>query len=279
MKTAQTPETPIVLSASRRTDLVSCYPDYLCDKLAGHPPETVHTVVLWTKNPGNMITPGPLRDALSRYSQLYVHLTVTGLGGSLLEPGIPPWQQTVAMLPALVELVKDPRRISWRFDPILQAEAGGRRLSNSGLFPAIAEQVRPSGVTTCRTSWVQAYRKVLRRLERRGARLLLPGEDERRSQARELERVASRLGMTMQYCSVEGFPRSRCIDGPLLSELHPDGTACSVRKARGQRTLCGCTESRDLGWYSLKCPNGCLYCYAEPLLEEPGPAAAADLKK
>ncbi len=42
---------PVVLSASRRTDLVGCYPEYLIEKLKAYPPEKVHTIVIWTKNP------------------------------------------------------------------------------------------------------------------------------------------------------------------------------------------------------------------------------------
>jgi hypothetical protein len=32
-------------------------------------------------------------------------------------------------------------------------------------------------------------------------------------------------------------------------------------KHKGQRTGCGCFESRDIGAYDT-CPNGCRYCYA-----------------
>jgi hypothetical protein len=104
---------------------------------------------------------------------------------------------------------------------------------------------------------------VLRRTAQKGVRLLLPNKQEQHRQAEWLIQKAAEYNMRVQFCSVEGFERSRCIDGALLSVLHPDGRACSVKKAKGQRTLCGCTESIDIGWYSLRCKNRCVYCYAE----------------
>jgi len=257
----------LVLSASRRTDLVSCYPDLLVEKLSSYPPDQVHTVVIWTKNPANMLAAGRLRKALASYAQLYIHLTITGLGASLLEPRIPAWQQVVAMVPEIIALARDPRRVSWRFDPIVRAETGGTQLSNLELFPHLAERLAACGITTCRTSWVEPYRKVVRRTDKKGVRLLIPSLEERHRQAYWLEKEAAACGISLHYCAMQGFARSRCIDGELLCRLHPTGAPCSLRKAKGQRTQCGCTESLDLGWYSLKCRNACLYCYAEPLIE------------
>ena len=97
-----------VLSASRRTDLVACYPEFLIEKLCDYPPEQVHSLVIWTKNPQNMIAPGALRDTLERYSQLYVHLTMM-LGGTVLEPHFRQWKTVQEMAPPLIALVKNPK--------------------------------------------------------------------------------------------------------------------------------------------------------------------------
>jgi len=253
-----------VISASRRTDLVACYPEVLRARLQEYPPESVHSLVIWTKNPQNMLAEGPLKEILRNYRQVYVHLTLTGMGGGEFEPMIPSWEQTAGMIGPLIKLVKDPLRISWRFDPILEAEGEGRRYSNFGLFPKLAAAVGSFGIKTCRVSWVSPYRKVVARLEKKGWRLPPADLQRREDQAAELKRIAAGHGMEVYFCSMEGFPVSSCIDGELLSRLHPDGLNCSRQKARGQRPLCGCTHSLDIGWYSLKCGNGCLYCYAIP---------------
>jgi len=256
-----------VLSASRRTDMVSCYPEFLIEKLRDYPPEQVHSLVIWTKNPKNLIAPGLLRETLERYSQLYVHLTITGLGGTVLEPNIPPWKTVQQMVPALIALVKGPERTTWRFDPIVRCMAHGSHISNIDMFDALAQSMAAAGVSTCRTSWVEPYPKVLRRLDKKGVRLASYTAQEQAEHVHLLEQTAAGLGMSLHYCSVEGCERSSCIDGALLNRLHPDGKICSTKRAKGQRKLCGCTESKDIGWYSQKCPNGCLYCYAEPLVE------------
>jgi hypothetical protein len=257
-------ELPVVISASRRTDLVGCYPDYLIEKLQAYPPEKVHTIVIWTKNPANMILHQALRRTLSQYAQVYVHLTITGLGGSALEPGIPAWGRVAEMVPELVQLVKGPERISWRFDPIITAEDGNGQIENYSLFPVMAKKIAGYGITSCRTSWAAAYKIVVRRMQKKGFVLRTYAPEEQAAQAREMEEVAGSLGMKIHYCSMAGFARSRCIDGALFSKLHLQGLTCSLKRAKGQRPQCGCTESIDIGWYSLKCPHGCLYCYAEP---------------
>ena len=183
----------LVISASRRTDLVSCYPEHLIEKLKEHPPEKVHSIVVWTKNPANMVTSGRLRDFLSSYRQLYIHVTITGLGGSILEPRIPEWEKVVDMIPGISDLAGDPERISWRFDPIVLAEAGGKKISNFNLFPVIAEKVKGYGISTCRTSWVEPYRKVLRRLDKKGIKLIAHSSEERLNQAKQLDRVAGKM--------------------------------------------------------------------------------------
>lgn len=254
----------LVLSASRRTDLVGCYPDLLVERLLDIPPEAIHSIVVWTKNPRNMISEGPLKRALKNYRQVFVHLTITGMGGGEFEPLIPAWEETVGMIGPLIDVVGDSGRITWRFDPILEVEGHGKTYTNFDLFRLLITSISHWGIKTCRVSWVSPYKKVLSRLAKKGWSLI-PGDLQgRKEQADQLLKVAASQGMSLYFCSMEGFPVSRCIDGVLLSQIHPDHPPCSREKARGQRKLCGCTESLDIGWYSLRCRHGCLYCYATP---------------
>jgi len=243
---------------------VGCYPEALVERLQEFPSGSVHSLVIWTKNPRNMIVEGPLKETLEKYRQIYVHLTITGMGGSEFEPMIPPWGEAVGMIGPLIDLVGSPRRISWRFDPILETERGGQGYSNFDLFPSLAEAIAPFGITSCRVSWVSPYKKVVARMAKKGWHLVSRSPQERNDRANRLIQIGGEHGVSVFFCCMEGLPISRCIDGELLSEIHPDGRHCSTDKAKGQRPLCGCTESRDIGWYSQRCQHGCLYCYATP---------------
>ncbi len=254
-----------VISASRRTELVAHYPDYLARRLRELDPGNVHTVVVWTKDPTNLLAHRELREVLSQVGQVFVHWTISGLGGTFLEPNVPPSEHQLALLDRLVDYVGDPRRIHWRFDPLVSASQGERRTSNINLdlFRSLAEAMGRAGVPVVRTSFVTIYRKVAQRLAKRGIEFEEYPPERRRSFLAQLASTADEMGLELVTCCEPGFPMGRCIDGELLSRLHPREEPCRIDRARGQRRLCGCTASLDVGRY-LRCPNGCLYCYAHP---------------
>src|SRR3989304_7638265 len=152
---------PIVLSASRRTDLVACYPDEFLNRLKDFSPENVHSIVIWTKNPLNLILLNDLRNTLLKYDQFYLHVTITGMGGTIFEPKIPEWREVVKTLPELIEMVKGSKRVSWRFDPIVFFQKDGEEYTNYPLFYEIIPYIAECGITTCRTSFVSPYKKVI----------------------------------------------------------------------------------------------------------------------
>jgi DNA repair photolyase len=254
-----------VVSASRRTELLAHYPEYLARRLRDVGPGNVHTAVIWTKDPTNLLAHADLRQALSQVGQVFVHWTITGLGGTFLEPNVPAPEDQLHLLPRVVEYVGDPNRIHWRFDPLVSASRDGRRVSNIDLdlFRSLAEAMASAGVAVVRTSFVTIYRKVAQRLAKTGIEFEDYASERRRSSLTQLASTADEMGLKLLTCCEPGFPVQHCIDGELLSALHPRGEPCPTDRARGQRKLCGCTASLDIGRY-LRCPNGCLYCYAHP---------------
>jgi len=254
---------PKVISASRRTDLVACYPAYLKEKVSEiSSTGDLQALVIWTKNPENILINDGLNRLIISLPLVYIHLTLTGLGGTGIEPGIPPAKNIIAMLPELIKTVKSPALVSWRFDPLLRLHNDKAGYANIYLFRELAKAVSSAGIKTCRTSWMSIYGKVQKRIKKSGYSICDPAPEERVREALLLEREARKAGMTLLYCASPGFPGSSCVDGVFLNSFQCRGA--SVKKAQGQRKLCGCTESFDIGSYSMKCGNACLYCYANP---------------
>lgn len=251
-----------MLSLSRRTD-PAWYTDYFTSLLAArYPPAHVHTVVIWTKLP-QVFLQRRWRTVLQEYEQVYFHVTVTGLGGTELEPHVPPPEFVWKYILGLVELAGHPSRVRLRPDPLLKVARAGRVITNTGAAEEIVRTGVRMGLAHFSTSFMEHYPRVVRRLRRAGYEPLDFDQAERRQVVARLQ-AAGGSAARVDLCCVPGFPVSRCIDGYLLSDLHPRGELCRRDRAAGQRVLCGCTHSVDLGWYTMSCPSGCLYCYANP---------------
>ncbi len=245
--------------------MVGCDPAGFAKLLAEKcPPEKVHTLVIWTKNPANLLKHSALSGQVKKYDLLHLHFSVTGMGGSSFEPAVPKTEEALKMLPDLIFLVKTPRLIRLRFDPIVHFRiADGREYCNLKIFEQIAPELERYEIRDVSISWMSAYKKVIRRLEKASITALPVSKQQMQEEAECLRRTALEHNLKIHWCSMPGLPRSRCIDGKLYNDLHPNGYICSEKHASGQRKTCGCTESRDIGWY-YKCRHGCLYCYANP---------------
>ncbi len=278
--------TPVrVISASRRTDLPARFPEWLAAAVASGRadvlgpsgrsfsadlrPVAVHSLVLWSKDFSALLEDrASLRTLLRRYDQLYILFTVTGLGGTAIERGVPAPGAALDQVGRLVELAGHPRRVSLRFDPVVFWEEKGRRKSNLGFFEELAPWAARYGIVDIRFSLAQWYGKAQRRARRLDFPYVDPPQEEKLEAARCLAAIAASHKLNLWSCSqdflteVPGIRRSSCIDGRLLEELHPRRIPVNTLKDKSQRRDCGCTESVDIGSYTQSCPHACVYWYA-----------------
>lgn len=236
-------------------------------------PETVHTIVLWSKNYSNLIeNKKNIRDLLKKYNQLYLHFTITGLGGTRIERGVPSLSTSLRQLDPIVEITEKPERVTLRFDPCFFWEEKGKVLSNLSFFKKLAAEISARGIKNVRFSFAQWYGKAKRRADKLDFPYVDPPLEKKLNFSRDLVEIAQHWNLNLYSCSqgfltsVPGIHPSSCINGPLLEKLHPASTPVSSRKDRSQRAECGCTESIDIGSYSQTCPHCCLYCYANPTI-------------
>jgi DNA repair photolyase len=258
---------PAIVSASRRTDLPGYYAAALAERLRRfrRPPDALF---LWTKHPAALTRPGPLREALAAQPNVLVHLTITGLGGTALEPRAPAWRDALAEVrPLIGQLGGEPRRVLWRFDPLLP----GR--SSPETFARLAAAMAGLGVRRCITSFLSSMSlkgSLLPQYARCGVEPS-PLADKVEWAGRMAERAKAE-GMELRLCCqpkvVERLSgaaeEAACIDAELASALHPGGRIVGAGKDPSQRRNCRCAPSLDVGDYAAHaCRTGCGYCYSK----------------
>ena len=278
-----------IISASRRTDLIAFFPGLFASAInmeetkvfgpSGRTytvdlnPQNVHTIVLWSKNFANLIDNNfGLRDKFRKYDQLYLHFTITGLGGSFIEQGVPHATVALSQLDNLIEIVGKARRVSVRFDPIIYWKEGNKERTNLHFFEELAPILHDKGIQDVRFSFTQWYNKAKRRATKEDFVYMDPPPEKKVKDTGYLHQIAKNYGIDLYLCSQASLSEasviapSSCIDGALLQRLHPDQAPVSTKKDKTQRKECLCTESVDIGSYTQFCPHCCLYCYANPKL-------------
>lgn len=271
----------VVLSASRMTDMPKYYPDKLIEEVKKRVERglEIHTLVLWTKHPQSLLI-DPLRTYLEELKnkniQIYVQLTITGLGGLyigvkfngkplVLEPNAPSLKDSLQVLPDIINLAGNPDRIRLRVDPIVRIKDSTEiTFSSLKFLPVIIKSSAQYGIKHFSFSFLEKnmHHKVDKRFREMGCQILPPGQEERNKTFHWLKQIEPEYGVYISACCVPGFPESKCIDGELLQELHDHKEPADLNQPR-KRSRCGCTASIDIGgWPPKLCYTGCAYCYA-----------------
>lgn len=262
-----TPQTPSrIISASRRTDLPGYHAQVCVERLL-RLRRPVHSVFFWTRYPAALTDGGPLAELVRvGIENPFVHLTLTGLGGSRLEPRVPPTAEVLARLDALIDALRsEPRRLLWRFDPVL------RGVSGLETFAQLAAEMGARGVRTCIFSF-PAMMSLKGALDPQYARFGITrwSRADKRDVALRLGDIAGRHGLELHACNQPrvvadcgGAVRAAsCISAELAATLHPRGIPLDLPRDPSQRRNCNCALSHDIGRYEDRCGSGCAYCYS-----------------
>ena len=307
---------PIIISASRSTDIPAFYAKWFFNRLAKgycawYNPfnqqkmyisfARCRVIVFWTKNPAPVIPYLPELD--KKGIHYYFQVTLNDYVKEGFEPNVPSVDERVETFKTLSNLIGK-EKVIWRFDPlIITPNISPRelltRIWNIGnKLKGLTDKLVFSFVD------VKAYRKVQNNLVKET--MLFTKEDVENAEANYAQRIEIVEGLKkiretwrsegwnieMATCAEDidleayGIEHNRCIDGELMKcifaddkelvyylytlkwpekdifgEIPPIPQKPKNIKDSGQRKICGCMVSKDIGMYNT-CRHFCVYCYA-----------------
>ncbi len=318
---SKTPTRPLtVISAGRTRDLAGWHPAHLAEVLAGKAParrgprspaffidlDQVGAVVLWTKQPAALLDSPEIERLLSELRKrgilVLLQLSVTGLGGSPLEPGIPGPFEAASTLERILEqgLLAGPDGVKLRWDPVAEYDLGliqggssqGRRLilgnASKDLFTPVFERFRSIGPLSWTSSVLDLkYQGATSRLKEADITVAERDPERYRPFYSVMAHTVTAAGGRFSICCspplepwVSG---DGCIDGEWINGLRAKYFGLSapavetvlhnVKRKGGQRQRCGCSYSVDISYSTgfrtcaTQYEEGgwggcCLYCYS-----------------
>ena len=286
---------PVIVSASRSTDISAFYADWFLDRLkAGYSVwmnpfnqaryrvsfSDARMMVFWSKNPKPMFERLDEIEALGFY-QYYFQFTLNDYDAERLEPNVPTVAERIDTFRRLATKIGK-ERVIWRFDPLLLSNEISmdvllKRIGNIGRqLKGYTEKLVFSFID------IASYRKVQNNLAGFGVREF--SLEEQVQFAKGLADLNKEFGFELATCgeladlSEYGIKHNKCVDDELMMRLFNDDAKLmefigaeydmfngwqikKSKKDKGQRKACGCIVSKDIGMYNT-CPHLCRYCYA-----------------
>ena len=192
-----------------------------------------------------------------------VHVTITGLGGSKLEPNVPQWTEEMHHFGKFIKMCNDEpfslENIVLRIDPLVP------RYTDFDILDKIIPLASAMGVKRIRTSIVDYYPFVRDKFASAGLKMdgngFQPSMETKVSMLQELIKISNKYEMSVESCAenitIEGLSLIGCAN---LAEWRMLGLnlPCGSPKREG----CFCNVRKiDVLPREGYCGHGCVYCY------------------
>jgi DNA repair photolyase len=215
--------------------------------------------IIITKN----LTPKLIEKLVENKEKCILHMTVTGMGGSKIEPFVP---EPIKMFDAVNKLVSDGfpvEQIVLRVDPIVPTEKGVETALNTMLL------FQNIGITRLRVSFLDMYNHTKERFIDNHIKIpyetFHADENIRKEAFNKIYEYGIKMGYDIiQTCGEPDFENTPCI-----SQMDIDILGLSdkitLEGNKQQRKNCGCPANKRqlISWEQskVKCGHNCLYCY------------------
>jgi DNA repair photolyase len=204
--------------------------------------------VLITKNVNDKF----IKHVIDNKSKIILHATITGMGGSIIEPNVPKTEWSINQLKKLIDSGFPASQIVLRVDPIIPNDNG------INLDTRVIKAASGLGISRCRISVLDVYPHVQARFRRVGMAI------EPFNLTESYKKIADAFKPYMnewefEACT-EGVPFKRgCISQKDIDIL---GVNVKLMGHKGQRAGCCCPANKSEMLNSKsQCPHRCLYCY------------------
>ena len=307
---------PIIISASRSTDIPAFYAKWFFNRLAKgycawYNPfnqqkmyisfKNCKVIVFWTKNPKPILPYLHILDKMGIH--YYFQVTLNDYVNEGFEPNVASVEERVETFKQLSQMIGK-ERVIWRFDPLIVTPNLTARQLLTKVFHVGNQLKGYTDKLVFSFIDVKAYRKVQNNLIKETpyyTRETVESAEPSGSYLTELVEGLAKLrehwkeegwNLTLATCgeSIDldryGIEHNRCIDGELMEKLFVDDKELIYYlhtgklpepdlfggipeiplerknlKDKGQRKVCGCMISKDIGMYNT-CRHFCVYCYA-----------------
>ena len=292
---------PLVISASRSTDIPAFHADWFMHRLRQEYCAWVNpfnrdqktyisfsncrVIVFWSKNPEPILR--YLDDISMMGKKFYFQYTINDYRKENFEPNVPELDHRIETFIKIYDKVgKD--KIIWRYDPILRT----RNLSLDEILDRIYRIGEKISLYTKKLvlsfADIANYSRVAYNLNKKDSSARELNKDERLYFAQKLSEMNSAWSnkLVLATCAeieeLSGITHNKCIDDALICKICPSDkeiankygklprqpsllgnilTTPKKLKDEGQRDECGCIPSKDIGAYNT-CLHLCTYCYA-----------------
>lgn len=179
-----------------------------------------------------------------------VHATITGYGGTVLEPNVIKYEESRRMFKRLIEVL-GPERVVLRIDPIVPTESG--IIAAQRVYRDLHIEQDPK--TRVRISFLDNYPIVRSRFLKAGVPQLPYQFHAPLSQRKNI----AALFPDAEICGEPGFECTGCVSERDLKIL---GLSTDNLATGFQRQDCRCLAAKtEIFSKRNQCQHGCLYCY------------------